>query len=368
MSYFRDLVKSLKDENTSFAADGISSGQFSGSVNTGSHIFNALLSGDLFGGMPNNKILALAGESSTGKTFFALGILKQFLKDHPTGAVFYFDTEAAVTKDMINERGIDGERVIISEPDSVQSFRHSALKILESYGKTPIDERPPMMMVLDSLGQLSTTKELEDTLDGKETRDMTRAQVLKAAFRVLTLKLARLNVPMIVTNHVYDSVGGMFPTKAMSGGSGLRYCASQIIFLSKRKDKDGTEVIGNIIRCKTDKSRFTKENKQVEIKLSFDSGLDQYYGLLELAEKYGIFKKVSTRYELPDGTKVFGKSINNNPKKYYTDEIMTKLNEAAKKEFTYGSSWADEENEDEDEDEEENEAEAELLQEQINVS
>lgn len=332
-------MKEIKDENTSFAIDGLSSGQFTGTVDTGSYIFNALLSGDLYGGAPNNKILALAGESATGKTFFALGMVKQFLDDHPDAAVFYFDTEAAVTKDMMVERGIDAERVIISEPDSVQSFRYVALKILENYGNTPKDERPPMMMVLDSLGQLSTTKELEDTLEGKETRDMTRAQVLKAAFRVLTLKLAKVQVPMIVTNHVYDVVGSYVPTKSMSGGSGLKYCASQIIFLSKKKDKDGNEVVGNIIRCKTDKSRFTKENKVVEVKLHYDTGLDRHYGLLELAEKYGVIKKVSTRYELPDGSKVFGKAINSNPEKYFTEEMMVELNEAAKREFTYGAAY-----------------------------
>ena len=207
MSYFRNLVKGINDENTNFASDGLSAGQFTGTVDTGSYIFNALLSGSIYGGMPNNKILALAGESATGKTFFALGIVKQFLDDNPDAAVFYFDTEAAITKDMMLERGIDAERVIISEPESVQSFRHTALQILDKYGNTPKDERPPMMMVLDSLGQLSTTKELEDTMEGKETRDMTRAQVLKAAFRVLTLKLAKVQVPMVVTNHVYDVVG-----------------------------------------------------------------------------------------------------------------------------------------------------------------
>ena len=127
------------------------------------------------------------------------------------------------------------------------------------------------------------------------------------------------------------------PTKSMSGGSGLKYCASQIIFLSKKKDKDGTEVVGNIIKCKTDKSRFTKENKVVEVKLHYDTGLDRHYGLLELAEKHGVIKKVSTRYELPDGSKVFGKAINSNPQKYFTEEIMEQLNAAAKKEFTYGA-------------------------------
>ena len=191
-------------------------------------------------------------------------------------------------------------------------------------------------MVLDSLGQLSTTKEVEDTHEGKETRDMTKAQLIKATFRVLNLKLAKVNVPMVITNHVYDVIGSYVPMKEMGGGSGLKYTASQIVFLSKKKDRDGKDVVGNIIRCRMIKSRFTKENKDVEVKLHYERGLDRYYGLVELAEKYGIFKKVSTRIELPDGKKVFGKTINDNPEEYFTDEILKQLDEAAAKEFMYG--------------------------------
>ena len=332
--FFRTIVKELNDENTTIASDGMASGEFGATIETGAYILNAALSGTIKGGIPNNKVLCFAGESATGKTFFALGVVKRFLTDNPSGGVFYFDTEAAVTKDMMEERGVDTSRVIISEPESVQQFRHNAIQILDNYIKS--DNKPPMLMVLDSLGQLSTSKELEDTAEGKETRDMTRAQVLKATFRVLTLKLAKAKVPLIVTNHVYEVVGSYIPTKEMSGGSGLKYTASQIVFLSKKKDKDGKDVVGNIIKCKMVKSRFTKENKEVEVKLTYDKGLDRYYGLLDLALKYGIFKQISTRIELPDGTKTFGKSINKDPKKYFTPEILEKIDQAAITEYTYG--------------------------------
>lgn len=332
--FFRNIVKELNDENTSIADDGISSSQFSGCVDTGSYILNAALSGSIYGGVPNNKITAFAGESATGKTFFVLSVVKRFLDDNPDGAVFYFDTEAAVTKEMMTSRGIDTKRVIISEPDSIQKFRHTSLQILDNYAKAT--KRPPMMMVLDSLGQMSTTKELEDTMSGSETRDMTKAQVLKATFRVLGLKLAKVNVPLLVTNHVYEVVGSYIPTKEMAGGSGLKYAASTICFLSKKKEKDGTEVVGNQIRINMAKSRFTKENQKVSVLLTYDKGLDRYFGLAELAEKYGIFKKVSTRLELPDGRKVFGKQINQNPTEYYTPEILEQLDSAAQQEFLYG--------------------------------
>lgn len=333
MNFLGDLVKGF--DNANILEDGGNSSEFSGSIDTGSYVMNAVLSGSLYGGVPNNKITAFAGESATGKTFFVLGVLKTFLDQNPEGGVIYFDTEAAVTKKMMSDRGIDTKRVAIVEPQSIEEFRTQAVRMLDQYLEG--DDQPPMMMVLDSLGMLSSEKELEDTAKGENKRDMTKAQLLRGTFRVLSLKLAKSNVPMLVTNHVYDVVGAYVPTKEISGGSGLKYAASSICMLSKKKDRDSNkEIVGNIIKVSMHKSRFTKENKVVEVKLSFDSGLDRYFGLLDLAEKYGIIKKVSTRYELPDGTKVFGKEINENPEKYFTDEILAQLEEAAKKEFMYG--------------------------------
>ena len=146
----------------------------------------------------------------------------------------------------------------------------------------------------------------------------------------------------MVTNHVYDVVGSYVPMKAMSGGSGLKYTASTIVMLTKKKEKDGTTVVGNIVKAKMQKSRLTKENAQVEIKITYEHGLDRYYGLLDIAEKHGIIKKSSTRYELPDGQKVFGKSINANPEKYYTPGYpWLMIDDACKKEFLYGGEGAE---------------------------
>lgn len=129
------------------------------------------------------------------------------------------------------------------------------------------------------------------------------------------------------------------PMKKMGGGSGLEYAASTIIFLSKKKDKNkDNEVTGAIITTVLRKSRLTIENKKVETLLNYAEGLDQYYGLLDLAEKFGIFKKVSTRYELPDGTKAFESAILNTPEKYFTEEILKQIDEKCKAEFLYGQS------------------------------
>ena len=336
IDFLKDIAKQAGNEYASLVADGVEAGDVSSFIDTGSHIFNALLSGSIHGGLPSNKITALAGESATGKTFFLMGIVKSFLDSDPNAGVIYFESESAITKQMIVDRGIDPKRMVMMPVTTVQQFRTQALRVLDMYLDKDEADRQPMFLCLDSLGMLSTTKEVEDTAEGKETRDMTRAQVLKAAFRVLTLKLGRAKVPMVVTNHTYDVVGSMFPTKEMGGGTGLKYAASSIVYLSKRKEKDGSEIVGNIIHCKNHKSRLTRENKIVDVRLTYDKGLDRYYGLLELAEKYEIFKKVSTRFELPDGSKQFGKTILNEPEKYFTEDIMHQLDLAAETEFKYG--------------------------------
>ena len=334
--FLKNIVKEAGNEYASIVDDGVETGDNLEFIDTGSYIFNALLSGSIHGGLPSNKITALAGESASGKTYFLMGMVKHFLDKDPNAGVIYFESESAITKQMVVDRGIDSKRMVIMPVTTVQEFRTQALKVLDSYLRQNEADRNPLFLCLDSLGMLSTTKEVEDTAEGKETRDMTRAQVLKAAFRVLTLKLGRAKVPMVVTNHTYDVVGSMFPQKEMGGGSGLKYAASSIVYLSKKKEKDGTEVIGNIVHCKNHKSRLTVENKMVDVRLTYDKGLDRHYGLLELAEKYEIFKKVSTRYELPDGSKQFGKTIMNDPETYFTDEIMTQLEDCASKEFKYG--------------------------------
>ena len=336
MNFLKDIAKEIGNDYASLVSEGVSAGDTAGYIDTGSYIFNALLSGSIYGGIPNNKITAIAGETSTGKTFFCLGMVQHFLESNPDAGVIYFESESAISKQMIEDRGIDSNRMLLVPVTTVQEFRLQAIKILDKYNDQTAKERKPLMFVLDSLGMLSTSKEVEDSEAGKETRDMTRAQVVKSIFRVLTLKLGKANVPLIVTNHTYDVVGAYIPTKEMGGGSGLKYAASTIVYLSKKKEKDGKEVIGNIIKCKTAKSRLTKENSDVETRLYYDRGLDRYYGLLELGEKHGIFERKGNRIVVGDSS-VYPSAILKDPDKYFTKEIMSKIDEAAAKEFRYGN-------------------------------
>ena len=335
MGFLDTVIKDSGNEFASIVSDGVAAGDVDHYVDTGSYIFNALCSGSLYGGIPSNKVTALAGETSTGKTFFALSVVRNFLEANPTGGVIYFETESAISKEMIESRGIDSQRMVLFPVSTIEEFRTQACRIVDKYMKEP--KREPMMFVLDSLGMLSTTKEMEDISNDKQVRDMTKSQLIKGAFRVLTLKLGQAKIPMIVTNHTYDVIGSYVPTKEMGGGTGLKYAASTIIYLGKKKEKEGTELVGNIIKCEAKKSRLTKEGSKVETRLYFDDrGLDKYYGLLELGEQYGVFERKGNRVIVGNST-VYPSAILKDPEKYFTEEVMQKLEEAAKKEFSYGA-------------------------------
>ena len=171
--FLKEVIKTTGNEYASLVSDGVEAGDVDTFIDTGSYAFNALLSGSINGGLPANKITAIAGESATGKTFFLMGMCKNFLDKNPDGGVIYFESESAITKQMIIDRGIDPSRMVILPVTTVQEFRTQSLKVLDSYINQEESIRRPLFLALDSLGMLSTTKEVEDTAEGKETRDMT---------------------------------------------------------------------------------------------------------------------------------------------------------------------------------------------------
>ena len=170
-SFLKDVSSEIDNDYASLVSDGVSAGDTSNFIDTGSYIFNALCSGTIYGGVPGNKITAIAGESSTGKTFFCLGIVQHFLESNPDAGVIYFESESAISKQMIEDRGIDPNRMVMIPVTTVQEFRTQAIKVLDSYLAQDESDRKPLFLCLDSLGMLSTTKEVEDTAEGKETRD-----------------------------------------------------------------------------------------------------------------------------------------------------------------------------------------------------
>lgn len=330
----KDIIKALDNKYASRASDGLIS-DTENFIDTGSYNLNALLSADIYGGMPDNKVLGLAGESTTGKTFFALGICKHFLDANKDAVVFFFESEGAITKSILEDRGIDLDRFFIIPVSTVEEFRTQAIKLLDKI-EAKKDSMPQSMICLDSLGMLSTSKEVTDVTEGSDKKDMTRPGLIRGAFRVISLRQSMLRVPMIVTNHTYDNIGGYGSPVKMGGGKGLHFAADQIIFLSKAKDKDGTQVTGNIITCSAFKSRLTVENTKVPVRLTYRLGLDRYYGLVDTALAAEIWHKEGNMI-MVDGKKTFRKTIESNPEKYFTQEILEKINEYIGKQFRYSS-------------------------------
>lgn len=337
MSVLSSLIKAA-GEGAVAAIDGVPSGDIQGYTDTGSYALNALISGSIHGGNPRGKVTAIAGDEATGKTFFALSTAKEFQDQYPTGLVFIFESEGSLTKDMLAKRNFDLNRIVIVPVVTIQDYRTRALNVLKSFTEMKEEDRPPLMFILDSLGNLSTTKELEDSEAGKETRDMTRAGLVRGVFRTITLKLSALGVPHILTNHTYQVVGAYIPTKEMSSGGGLKYAASTILYLSKSKDRDADKkVVGSIIKVTAVKSRLTREQLYVHVKLNHVTGLDRYYGLLPIAIDAGVFKQLSKQIELPDGTKVFESRIEKNPEKYFTKDVLDKIEVWVNENFRYGA-------------------------------
>jgi len=340
-SIFDKIMQEADSEFSTKVSEG-NEADISSYTDTGSYSLNAIISGSIYGGLPDNKIIGLAGDPSTGKTFYSLSIVKHFLDHNPEGETFYFESESAITTQMLEERGIDTQRFRLMPVATIQEFRTQVLKVVNAYLEIDKKKRPPMFLVLDSLGGLSTIKEIKDMTEGSETKDMGRPALIKAAFRVLTLKLARAKVPMIVTNHVYASMNPYGEAKTMGGGTGLQYAASQVLMLSKSKRTDTStkEVTGAIINVKTHKSRWTIENKKIETLLDYQTGLNRYYGILDVAEAHDLVKRVGNKYSFPNGEVAFENAVYKNPEKYFTKELLDAIDEVTKKEYRYGTANA----------------------------
>jgi RecA/RadA recombinase len=338
-NYFSDMVDIAENPYASVVEEGIFS-DVKSYIDTGNYVLNAQLSGSLFKGIPQNKIVVFAGDPQTGKTYLLLGIIKNFLDNNLNGGVIYFESEGALTTEMIISRGIDPKRMFILPVDHLEEFKTQALRIIKKQLEIPEEERRPMMMCLDSLGMLSSKKELEDTESGKDVSDMTKSKLVKAAVRVLTLPCSKANVPFLIANHVYEIIGAWKPTKTMGGGKGPMFAASIVVYLAKSKmrdESDKKDVIGTTLTSTLQKGRFTKEFTKCEIDLIFASGLKRYSGLLELGLKYGLITKDGKLYVLPGGEKVTKQKLESEPEKYYTQEVLKALEPAANAAFAFGT-------------------------------
>jgi len=260
-------------------------------IPTGSYILNAALSGSLFGGMPNRRSLMLAGQEGTGKTYLACSIVRngQLMDYFP----IYYDSEGSIDIDFVKRLGIDTSKFRIENVNTIEEFATLAAKLNETIaairksGKTP----PKIMAVLDSLGNLSSTKEKEDTTSGSGKRDMTKQQSIRRMFRVIGNDFAKNGIPFIICNHVYAKVGSFMPGDEISGGGGTKYNSSIIFVLTKSKltDKDSEEHVKNqgldkytkvgiVVTIHPFKQRFARPIK-VQIHIPFYKKPNPYVGL-----------------------------------------------------------------------------------------
>lgn len=339
-NFFRDLVAKMDHPNTSIAADGLSAAECDGWLDTGSYSLNAILSGSVFKGMADNKCVVFAGPTATGKTFFALAIVKHFLDSNLDFGVIYYDSEGVVTKEMLVHRGIDPERVILVNVATIENFRMHAVKYVDEY--VGHSEPPKMLMVLDSLGMLASNKAIKDSTDEKkqDTRDMTLQQVIKGTFRILRLKLAQAKIPMIITNHTYSSMDPYGEKMVMQGGNGPQYAADDIFFLTKKKDvigeKGDRKVVGSIVHVRAWKSRNARENETVDCKISYDHGLDPYYGLQDVAERCGVLSKLPRKGYYLFGDQQISSDEVESGEAFKNKLLLDAVDSAASKLFNYG--------------------------------
>lgn len=313
-------------------------------TDTGSYTFNAIISGSLFGGIPSDTIVGLAGVQGTGKTFVCLESAKNFLDAHPNGIVEYYETEGAVKPHMIRDRNIPEDRISIIKVETIEQFQYMMANRIKGYNEMKEEDREPMFFILDSLGNIASEQELKQALVAvdKKKKDMSRAREIKGSFRVLALKLARANLPLVVTNHVYIDMmkrtkPGAPPPVTMSGGEGLRYAASTIIYLGKTADYDEKTKTykGSILTATLFKSRNTLEHLKIKTRLDFRTGMDRFYGLFDVAKQFGIAKNESNGFRM--GSKFFHqKNVDENPAEYFTEDVLKEIDAMVQKAFRYG--------------------------------
>ncbi len=277
-----------------------------GFCDTGSYAFNALLCGDLFGGFPLNRFIMVAGEQGSGKSYIGknnFGAQLQKLGYY----IFYYDTEGECTEEDLEEQNgfIPGQYRLIKEPTTVEEFFVSVNGIIDQLEEDRGDSiqlKYKVAIILDSQGNLSTNKAIDDATKGEIKQDMTKAKMLAGMYRSITNRCANLGIPMFITNHIYLDPGTMYgnPQK-IAGGEGAKFSASIILSLHKTLAKEGKDgdVTGVVLRASVTKSRLVKQNLSCKIYLDYDQGLNKYYGLQELAENAGLVEKYSAE-KFPD--------------------------------------------------------------------
>lgn len=247
---------------------------------------NVALSGSLSGGI-SPGLTVLAGPSKHFKTSFALLMAGAYLRHHPDAVLLFYDSEFGSPQSYFEQFGIDTSRVLHTPIANVEELKFDLISQLEE-----ITREEHVIIVIDSIGNLASKKELEDTLNEKSVADMSRAKALKGLFRMSTPYLTMKNIPLLAVNHTYQEIG-LFPKAIVSGGTGIYYSADNIWILGRQQDKKGTEIQGYHFVINVEKSRFVKEKSRIPISVTWEGGVQRYSGLIEIALATGFVDKPS---------------------------------------------------------------------------
>ena len=249
-------------------------------------MINVALSGSIDGGLTSG-LTVLAGPSKHFKTSFALLMAAAYLKKHSDAVMLFYDSEFGSPQAYFKQFDIDVSRVLHTPITNVEELKFDMISQLEE-----INRKDNVIIVIDSIGNLASKKELDDALSEKSVADMSRAKALKGLFRMATPYLTMKNIPMLAINHTYQEIG-LFPKAVVSGGTGIYYSADNIWILGRQQDKKGTEVQGYHFVINVEKSRFVKEKSKIPITVSWDGGVRSYSGLLDVALAGGFVIKPS---------------------------------------------------------------------------
>ncbi len=249
-------------------------------------IINVALSGRLDGGLTPGLTM-WAGPSKHFKTAFSLLMAKSYLDKYNDAALLFYDSEFGTPQSYFDSFGIDTDRVLHTPLTDIEQLKFDIMQQL-----TNLERGDRLIIVIDSIGNLASKKEVEDALEGKSVADMSRAKQVKSLFRMVTPHLTMKDVPMIVVNHTYKEIG-MFPKDIVGGGTGSYYSADNIFIIGRQQEKEGTEVVGYNFIINVEKSRYVKEKSKIPVTVSFDGGVSRWSGLLDLALDSGLVVKPS---------------------------------------------------------------------------
>ncbi len=331
-----DLKKILGSDDVFAMSDDNNPYNVKEYVSTDCYVLNALIgNGDIFGGLPIGKRVAFAGPSSTGKSLITAYVAKNYLKNKPNAKLIAFESEGSTFKEMMESINIDQDRVFISAVRTVEQFRSQITRLLNSIKEDQKKgKKDEYIILLDSLGNLGSQKENDDALSDNSKADFTRAKTIRSIFRIISLDLSLLEIPLLVVNHSYESMS-LYSAPEMSGGQGVKYAADIVIMLTKAKAKEGTEHIGAILTLNINKSRFIPENIKGKVTVMFKKGIYKYSFLLELGLEFGLIKKEGISYVL-GGIKKKKKEIIKNPESFFTEENLQSLRDIILSNWSFG--------------------------------